>query len=94
MNDDQQLVSWLAVVGLIIAVMLVYRGQLSAILFGPSVTPGYADGPITVAPGTSGEGPGGGNIYHDYPTPVQPYGSQVPNTDTAGFLAPVGGVFI
>jgi hypothetical protein len=38
MNPDQQLVSWLAVFALIIGIYLIYKQQLSAILFGSSST--------------------------------------------------------
>ena len=77
MNQDQQLVSWMAVFGIIIAVMVVYRGQLSAIIFGPGVQSGST---IIPYPGN----PGG--LAPLQPTPAPPGQSGQYRVDPNGDL--------
>ena len=52
MDNTQELVSWLAIIALMIVVMTVYRESLSAILFTPpaiqSSDPNVKVGPFTV----------------------------------------------
>lgn len=79
MNQDQEVVSWLAVFAIIIAVMLVYRNQLKSILFDTSG--GFA-GPSTVLP-TPGN-PGG--IAVPQPTPAPAGQSGQYRTDQNGDL--------
>lgn len=50
MNSDQQILSWLAIIGLIIGVMTVYKGNLTAIIFGPPAT-GTVQNPTQVQGG-------------------------------------------
>lgn len=101
MNNDQQLVSWLAVFGIIIGVMLVYRSQLSAILFtnsiGNSSAPPSKNDPNGVMPiqptpapsgqsGTFGVDPNG-NLYKWGNGTWTPWGTTAPGNQPhpAGF---------
>lgn len=66
MNPDQQMVSWLAVFALIIGIMLVYKNQLTLILFGDPQsgstvppTPGNKSGAALLQPTNAPSGQSG-----------------------------------
>lgn len=68
MNSDQQMVSWLAVFAIIIGVWLVYRKQLSHILFDAPGGQGWA-GTSTIPPGQPGN-PSGIGVIQPTPAPA------------------------
>lgn len=77
MNDDQQLVSWLAVFAILIAVWFVYREQLSAMLFNTGI------GTSSAAP--SPNDPSGAE-------PIQPAAPPAGQSGTFG-IDPNGGLY-
>lgn len=90
MNPDQQMVSWLAVIGLIIGVFVMYRTQLSAIIFGqgPAAgstvipTPGNPKGYAAIQPTAPPRGQSGtfgvdqnGDLYKNVGGAWVPWGT-------------------
>jgi hypothetical protein len=91
MNNDQQLISWLAVFSLIIAIWFVYRKQLSHILFDAPASGGFA-GTSTIPPGQPGNPSGIGVIQ---PTPAPAGQSGTFGTDQNGNLYQnIGGAWV
>lgn len=92
MNSDQQMISWLAVFALIIGVWLVYRQQLSAILFATpgsgGVDPTGGGGNATIPPSATGQ-----TIVGSPGSPYGPPGSGLSGTLQGGgtLLNPPGG---
>lgn len=86
MNPDQELVSWVAVFALVIGIFLVYKQQLSAILFGPGLAGGST---VLPTPGNKG------GIAALQPTPAPPGQSGQFKVDQNGDLYKmVGGAWV
>ena len=77
MNGDQQLISWVAVIGLVIGVMLVYRTTIKAIIFGagPSGVGAATGEPPGITSGTGGLGVAGPLTSYTVPTSPPPLSS-------------------
>lgn len=83
--------SWLALIGIVIAIMLIYRKQLSAILFTAPTSQPWA-GTSTIPPGQPGNPSGIGVIQ---PTPAPAGQSGTFGTDQNGDLYKnVGGQWV
>lgn len=106
MNENQQLVGWLAVFAILIAVWFIYRTQLSAILFttsiGHSTSPPAPNDPSGAQPIQPTPAPAGqsgsfgvdpnGDLYKWLNGQWVPYGTTAPGNQPfpTAFVPPLG----